>query len=89
MHFRHAVLWRADQSIYTQRGAEAGVARFYRQGSPDPKILKGESYDTEKINEIDKLIYHIYDLTYDEVLIIDPETPISREEYENLKIEES
>ena len=33
-------------------------------------------------NEIDHLVYHLYDLTYDEVLVIDPETPITREEYE-------
>lgn len=33
--------------------------------------------------KIDKLVYHLYDLTYDEVLIVDPNTPISREEYEN------
>lgn len=36
-------------------------------------------------NQIDFLVYHLYSLTYDEVLIIDPETPISREEYEAYK----
>ena len=30
---------------------------------------------------IDLLVYHLYGLTYDEVLIVDPETPITREEY--------
>ena len=34
-------------------------------------------------NEIDKQVYHLYGLTYDEVLIVDPETPITREEYES------
>lgn len=34
-------------------------------------------------NAIDLLVYHLYDLTYDEVLIVDPETPITREEYES------
>ena len=34
-------------------------------------------------DSIDLLIYHLYGLTYDEVLIVDPETPITREEYEN------
>lgn len=29
-----------------------------------------------------RLVYHLYGLTYDEVLIVDPETPITREEYE-------
>lgn len=31
--------------------------------------------------EIDRIVYHIYDLTYDEVLIVDPQTTITREEY--------
>lgn len=32
--------------------------------------------------QIDRLVYHLYDLTYDEVLIVDPQTPITRDEYE-------
>ena len=32
--------------------------------------------------EIDRLVYHLYGLTYDEVLIIDPTPPFTREEYE-------
>ncbi len=32
--------------------------------------------------QIDLLVYHLYSLTYDEVLIVDPQTPITREEYE-------
>lgn len=34
---------------------------------------------------IDHLVYHLYDLTYDEVLIVDPETPITREQYESFE----
>jgi hypothetical protein len=42
--------------------------------------------DTSKEeSEIDLLVYHLYALTYDEVLIVDPETPITREEYEQSK----
>lgn len=33
-------------------------------------------------SEIDRLVYQLYGLTYDEVLIVDPATPITREEYE-------
>ena len=33
-------------------------------------------------SEIDRLVYPLYGLTYDEVLFVDPETPITREEYE-------
>ena len=42
--------------------------------------------DGEKLvqvkQSIDKTVYHLYGLTYDEVLIVDPETAITREEYE-------
>lgn len=34
-------------------------------------------------NNIDLLVFQLYGLTYDEVLIVDPETPITREEYES------
>ena len=41
--------------------------------------------DHEKLEQvkrdIDKTVYHLYHLTYDEVLTIDPETPIKRDEY--------
>ena len=33
--------------------------------------------------EIDLLVYKLYDLTYDEVLIVDPQTSITREQYES------
>lgn len=35
--------------------------------------------------QIDHIVYHLYGLTYDEVLIVDPETPITRNEYESRK----
>ena len=38
------------------------------------------SIDDEQ--KIDIFVYHLYGLSYDEVLIVDPETPITREEYE-------
>ena len=48
--------------------------------------LKQRMFDTSALeNQIDFLVYHLYGLTYDEVLIVDPKTPISREEYEAYK----
>ena len=47
---------------------------------------KGKDYlaDTSKEEvEIDHLVYKLYGLTYDEVLIVDPHTPITREQYES------
>ncbi len=42
--------------------------------------------DTVKLEQtkrnIDRLVYHLYGLTYDEVLIIDPTPPFTQEEYE-------
>ena len=52
-------------------------------------IKKGKSIaETSALeNQIDFLVYHLYGLTYNEVLIVDPDTPISREEYEAYKEE--
>ena len=36
-----------------------------------------------KENEIDCLVYHLYNLTYSEVLVVDPETSITKKEYES------
>ena len=46
------------------------------------------SYDADIDNEllrINIIIYHLYNLKYDEVLIINPTTNITREEYENFE----
>ena len=48
-------------------------------------ILQGKLSDADTSKEetaIDLFVYHLYGLTYDEVLIVDPETPITQEEYE-------
>ena len=40
------------------------------------------SADTSALEQqIDLLVYHLYGLTYDEVLIVDPYTQITKEEY--------
>lgn len=41
---------------------------------------------SNKITEIDHIVYHLYNLTYDEVLIIDPKTSITRDKYENYEL---
>ncbi len=51
------------------------------------KILKEKrvNVNTETSTDesrIDFLVYHLYGLTYDEVLVIDPRPPFTREEYE-------
>lgn len=47
---------------------------------------KNDNPGTDTINlenQINLLVYKLYNLTYDEILIVDPETPITREEYES------
>ena len=42
--------------------------------------------DTQSLEkDIDLTVYHLYGLTYDEDLIVDLGTPITREEYESLE----
>lgn len=68
-------------------------------GNTDEVVQLAKKINEKKRNEqddacqhelqtIDFLVYHLYGLTYDEVLIVDPETPISREEYESYNIEQ-
>lgn len=38
---------------------------------------------TAEEQQIDLLVYRLYDLTYDEILIIDPATPITKHQYEH------
>lgn len=46
------------------------------------EILTNKKSVDENMDIIDKQIYLLCNLTYDEVLIVDPDTPITREEYE-------
>ena len=49
------------------------------------KSLNSLADTSKEEQKIDLLVYKLYGLTYDEVLIVDPQTPISREEYEKIK----
>lgn len=46
------------------------------------KKQKTQTNTSAEENMIDNLVYHLYGLSYDEVLIIDPSTPITKDEYE-------
>ena len=48
---------------------------------------KGNEDFTDQMNQIDIIIYHLYRLTYEEVLVVDPHTPITLEEYEKAEIQ--
>ena len=46
------------------------------------RLLEDEDTAVQTELQINCLVYHLYGLTYDEVLIVDPDTSITREEYE-------
>jgi len=51
-------------------------------------ILKSENKDTSFLEqEIDNLVYKLYELTYNEVIVIDPAFSLSKKEYEAIKLE--
>ncbi|MDO9152195.1 MAG: TaqI-like C-terminal specificity domain-containing protein [Paludibacter sp.] len=53
-------------------------------------ILSQKSKDkdtTDKEKEIDNLVYKLYELTYNEVKVIDPEFSLSKKEYEAIELE--
>jgi len=50
--------------------------------------LKREKKDTTSLeNKIDKMVYRLYELTHEEVMVLDEEFEMKREEYEGLKIQ--
>ena len=51
-------------------------------GILDTKRASSNADTLAQEQEIDRIVYHLYGLTYDEVLIIDPNPPFTREEYE-------
>jgi adenine-specific DNA-methyltransferase len=51
-------------------------------------LRKYEGKDTNALEQkIDNQVYRLYDLTYDEVKVIDPEFGLSEEEYNSIKLE--
>ena len=96
LNSKYAACWFWQNAKHRGVGVDVGVAKL--EEFPLPKypssdiISEIERYVREIITDknkislhtihIDKLVYHLYNLTYDEILIVDPETPITREEYE-------
>ncbi len=49
---------------------------------------KNPQADTSELeHQIDMMVYKLYELTYDEVKIIDPAFGLSREEWEKVKVD--
>lgn len=64
--------------------AQAAISSFVDEIIP----LKAINADTTVLEQqIDNLVYRLYDLTYEEVKVIDPEFPLSKAEYEAIEME--
>lgn len=66
--------------IMKDRIIEKSIASLVRNMNDDNR--------TNSEKSIDYLVYHLYGLTYDEVIIIDPSTPITRNEYNSFNLQE-
>ena len=61
--------------VYTEnKNLETAVRQIVKYKSQGGDV-------TDLLYVVDKIVYQLYDLTYDEVLIVDPQTPITREQY--------
>ncbi len=94
--------WYAYNFVYARAIRGMDFYNFYIQQLPIPdisldeqnvfvelvdKILLNNDKDTSKWElEINIRIYHLYNLTYQEVKIIDPEFSLSKQEYSDFKI---
>ena len=67
--------------VLTENSIQKDIERYVRT------IMSDNNTDQNVQESLDLIVYKLYDLTYKEVLIVDPETPISQEEYENFLIE--
>jgi len=68
--------------IISNKEVEATISRFVA----DILNAKQNGRETSTLEaQIDLIVYHLYGLTYDEVLIVDAGTPITQEEYNNNK----
>lgn len=65
--------------------AQASVQNQLRVEKLVDALIKNNNNE-KALTDLNDLIYHLYGLSYDEVMIIDPETPIAREEYESFII---
>jgi hypothetical protein len=60
------------------------VIKILNCNSDDSLISSTDSDDFRF--KIDIMVYKLYELTYDEVLVVEPEFSLSKQEYDNYKI---
>jgi hypothetical protein len=79
LDFKQFIAELKKKKVVLSLSEEAEWMSYFNEKKTEAHELKAKIDKTD--NEIDLLVYKLYDLTYDEVLIVDPETKISREVY--------
>ena len=100
LNSKYALNWFYTYGKKRGAGVDIGVDKlrtFPLAENPNKKIeslvkdiiaKKELGKNTDSIEqEIDNLVYKLYELTYDEVKVIDPEFSLSKKEYEAIKLE--
>lgn len=80
LDFKQFIAELKKKKVVLSLSEEAEWMSYFNEKKAEAKELKSKIDATD--NEIDLLVYKLYDLTYDEVLIVDPETKIRREVYD-------
>jgi hypothetical protein len=79
LDFKQFIAELKKKKVVLSLSEEAEWMSYFNEKKAEAQELKAKIDATD--NEIDLMVYKLYDLTYDEVLIVDPETSISREVY--------
>ena len=79
LDFKQFIAELKKKKVVLSLSEEAEWMSYFNEKKAEAQELKSKIDATD--NEIDLMVYKLYDLTYDEVLIVDPETKIGREVY--------
>ena len=79
LDFKQFIAELKKKKVVLSLSEEAEWMSYFNEKKTEAQELKSKIDATD--NEIDLMVYKLYDLTYDEVLIVDPDTSISREVY--------
>ena len=79
LDFKQFIAELKKKKVVLTLSEESEWMSYFNEKKAEAQELKAKIEATD--NEIDLMVYKLYGLTYDEVLIVDPETSISREVY--------
>ncbi|MCB0703585.1 MAG: N-6 DNA methylase, partial [Ignavibacteriae bacterium] len=79
LDFKQFIAELKKKKVVLTLSEEAEWMSYFNEKKAEAQELKAKIEATD--NEIDLMVYKLYDLTYDEVLIVDPATSITREVY--------